>query len=107
MKKYEFHGKIGENPDSLSFNKFMRDVAERINNDSELVEKAKECNMRFFTRIQEITANPQHTEFSGNQIYEILNTTPRYCFIKNLKYDKSEYEAQIDLLTWSFVLIEI
>lgn len=107
MKRYEFTGKIGENPDSLNFNKFMREIAERINNDSELVGKAKECNTRFFARIQEVATNPQHAEFSGNQIYKILDTTPRYCFIKNLKYDKSEYDAQIDLLTWSFVLIEI
>lgn len=105
MKRYEFTGEIGENSDSLNFNKFMREVAERINNDSELIEEAKECNKRFFEKMQEITSKPQNAEFSGNQIYKILGSTPRYSFIKNLKYEDATYDAQIDLLTWTFVLI--
>lgn len=59
--------------------------------------------------IQEIASKPENAEFAGNQIKRLNDSTGRYMYIKNIKdeEEKIEYDAEIDLLTWSFTLLEI
>lgn len=59
--------------------------------------------------MQEIASKPENAEFAGNQIKRLNDSTGRYMYIKNIKdeEEKIEYDAEIDLLTWSFTLLEI
>lgn len=107
MKVYRFSG-YGEK-DTKHFNELLIKVRERINNDAEIIEEAKKVNRKYFQKLQEIVSHPENAEFAGNQIERLNNSTGRYMYIKNIK-DEEEgitYDAEIDLLTWSFRLLEI
>lgn len=107
MNVYKFKG-YGEK-DTQHFNELLRKIGERINNDIEIAEKAKEVNKKYFQKLQEIASKPENAEFAGNQIKRLNDSTVRYMYIKNIKdeEEKIEYDAEIDLLTWSFTLLEI
>lgn len=107
MKMYKFRG-FGEK-DTQHFNKLLREIGERINSDPEIIEQAKEVNKKYFQKLQEIASKPENAEFAGNQIKRLNDSTGRYMYIKNIKdeEEKIEYDAEIDLLTWSFTLLEI
>lgn len=107
MKMYKFRG-FGEK-DTQHFNELLRKIGERINNDTEIIEKAKEVNKKYFQKLQEIASKLENAEFAGNQIKRLNDSTSRYMYIKNIKdeEEKIEYDAEIDLLTWSFTLLEI
>lgn len=107
MKVYKFRG-CGEK-DTQHFNELLRKIGERINSDAEIIEKAKEANKKYFQKLQEIASKPENAEFAGNQIKRLNDSTGRYMYIKNIKdeEEKIEYDAEIDLLTWSFTLLEI
>lgn len=107
MKMYKFRG-LGEK-DTQHFNKLLREIGERINSDPEIIERAKEVNKKYFQKLQEIASKPENAEFAGNQIEQLNNNTGRYTYIKNIEdeEEKITYDAEIDLLAWSFTLLEI
>lgn len=107
MKMYKFRG-FGEK-DTQHFNELLRKIGERINSDPEMIEKAKEVNKKYFQKLQEIAGKPENAEFAGNQIKNLNDSTGRYAYIKNITDEETgkEYDAEIDLLTWSFNLLEI
>lgn len=107
MKMYKFRG-FGEK-DTQHFNELLIKIGERINNDTEIIEKAKEANKKYFQKLQEITSKPENAEFAGNQVKRLNDSIGRYMYIKNIEdmEENKVYDAEIDLLTWSFTLLEI
>lgn len=104
---YKFRG-FGEK-DTQHFNELLREIGEKINSDPEIIERAKEVNKKYFRKLQEIASKPENAEFAGNQIKNLNDSTGRYAYIKNITDEETgkEYDAEIDLLTWSFTLLEI
>lgn len=100
MKEYKFTG-ITTESDSLNYVKLVKETEKRINNDPEIIERAKEINREYFQKLQEIVKDSENTEKAGILINKLNNSTARFQYIKNI----DEYEAEIDMLTWSFTLI--
>lgn len=107
MKLYKFRGFAEEG--TYHVKSLLRSVEEIANNDLEMVERAKEVNKKYFQKLQEIAGKPENAEFAGNQIKNLNDSTGRYAYIKNImdKETGKEYDAEIDLLTWSFRLLEL
>lgn len=107
MREYKIYGEVRENPDTLSFNKFMREVAERINNDRELIERTIKINIEFAKKVKAIFENQENEIYVGSIIAELEFENHRYSYIKHLKFNGKEYEAEIDHLERKFYLIEL
>lgn len=104
---YKFRGFAEE--ETYHVKSLLRSVGEIINNDLEMVERAKKVNKKYFQKLQEIAGKPENAEFAGNQIKNLNDSTGRYAYIKNITDEETgkEYDAEIDLLTWSFRLLEL
>ena len=100
MKEYKFTG-ITTESDSLNYAKLVKETEKRINNDPEIIERAKEVNKEYFQKLQEIVKNSENAERAGILVNKLNNSTARFKYIKNI----GEYEAEIDLLNWNFTLI--
>lgn len=107
MQNYKIYARIAENENTLEFEKFMREIEARINNDSEIIERAKKCNLEFAKEIKETLKYPEREYSLGMIVENIKNKISRFCYIKNLEHNNKKYEAEIDLLERIFYLIEI
>lgn len=107
FREFKIHGEIGENPDTVNFRKFMKEIEDRINADSEIIERAKKCNINFAESLREILADSENDNFIGSMVAGLRLGCKRYSYIKNLTFDGNEYEAEIDELERSFRLIEV
>lgn len=47
MKSFKIYAELGSNPDTEHFKEFMKSVENRINNDSEIIARAKAGNAEF------------------------------------------------------------
>lgn len=59
MKSFKIYAELGSNPDTEHFKEFMKSVENRINNDSEIIARAKAGNAEFAKKISEILANEE------------------------------------------------
>lgn len=107
MREFKIYGEIGNNPDTLNFRKFMKEIEERINADAEIIERAKKCNIEFAEKVKEILQNEENKPFSGSMILGLQFKIPRYSYIKHLEFNSKEYEAEIDELERRFYLHEV
>ncbi len=107
MKSFKIYAELGNNQDTYNFNEFMKSVENRINNDSEIIERAKAGNVEFAKKLSEILANEENSEFIGGMIAELQKKHPRYFYIKGLEFDGREYEAEIDGLERKFYLHDV
>lgn len=92
---------------SLNEQNFMRELEERINSDTEIIERSKKCNQDFFEKVKEITSNPENACFIGTMIEGLKEKHPRYSYIKHINHDGKEFEVEIDELERVFHLIEL
>jgi hypothetical protein len=106
MKEFRIYAKCDECW-SLNFKKFVKEVEERINSDEHIIESAKKCNLDFTEKVKKILSDSENDLFIGSQIEYLQAHTPRYSFVKNLEYNGVKYEAQIDELERTFVLLEV
>lgn len=104
MEKYIW-GEVSSS-DSLSFNRFVKEIEETINSDDEIVLRSKECNRRFLEELHKITESTK-PEYVGSAVLGLIHKTPRYSYIKNLEFNGKKYEAEIDALGRVFRLLEI
>lgn len=107
MREFKIYGEIGENSDTLAFRKVMRNIGEIINNDGELIERAKRANIEFSEEVRKIAENPENTLHLAAMIDGLKARIPRYSFIKNIEIDGNVYEAEIDELERKFYVHKI
>lgn len=107
MKEFKIYGEIGKNEDTISFRKFMKEIEDRINNDSEIIERAMKCNINFYEECKKILEDSKNDLFVGSMIAGLQSKTHRYSYIKHLEFNGKEYEAEIDELERKFCLLEI
>lgn len=93
--------------DAPAEKKFIAELAERINSDTEIIERSKECNRKFFEQVKEVIDNPENELFAATMINGIKAKTPRYSYLKNIEFDGKSYEVEIDELDRTFRLMEI
>lgn len=104
MEKYIF-GEVSDS-DPLSFKKFVKEIEETINSDSEIVSRSKECNRKFLEELSALTESTK-SEYVGSAVLGLIYKTPRYSYIKNLEFNGKKYEAEIDGLGRTFRLLEV
>lgn len=107
MREFKIFGEIGSNPDTPKFRAFMKNIETRINEDEELVNRSKKCNIEFTDKLKEILSNSENALYVGSMVSGLQFRTPRYSYIKHLEFDGKEYEAEIDELERKFYLFEI
>jgi len=107
MREFRICGEVGENQDTLNFKKFMKEVEDRINDNSEIIERVKRCNAEFAESVREILKDCENDLYIGIMLADLRCRTKRYSYIKHLKYNGKEYEAEIDELERKFYLIEV
>ncbi len=107
FRAFKIHGEIGENPDTVNFRKFMKEVEERINTDSEIIERAKRCNAGFAECLRTSLADPENDIFIGAMVAGIQVGCKKYSYIKHLNFNGKKYEAVIDELEGRFRLFEV
>lgn len=105
-REFKIYGEKGET-DTVNFRKFIREIENRINADSEIIERAKKCNIDFAKSLRGILADSVDDLFIGSMVAGLQLGCKRYSYLKNLNFDGKEYEAEIDELARSFRLIEI
>lgn len=107
MREFKIFGEIGTNPDTPKFRAFMKSIETRINEDEEITNRSKKCNIEFMDKLKEILSNPENALYVGSMVSGLQSRTPRYSYIKHLEFDGKEYEAEIDELERKFYLFEI
>lgn len=107
MREFKIYGEIGANADTANFRKFMKEVEEKINADSEIVERAKKCNADFAESVRKILTDSENDLYIGSMLAGLQFRTHRYSYIKHLEFNGKEYEAEIDDLERKFYLIEV
>lgn len=100
----EYRVRAGETGSSVTYNNFLREIEERINSDTELIESIKKNNVLFSEKIKHIVEEAK-PEYYGTAVVAAMQKTPRYSYIKNLEYDGKLYDAEIDALSRTFVLV--
>ena len=100
----EYRVRAGETASSRDFEKFLKEIEERINADTELIESIKKDNRLLFAEIQRI-ADKAKPEYAGTAIFGAIQKTPRYSYIKNVEHDGRCYDVEIDALTRTFKVI--
>ena len=107
MREFKIYGEIGSNPDTPKFRAFMKNIEAEINENEELVDRSKKCNIEFADKLKEILNNPENALYVGSMVSGLQFRTPRYSYIKHLEFDGKEYEAEIDELERKFYLLEV
>lgn len=107
FREYKIYGEIGENPDTVNFRKFMKEIEERINADSEIIERTKKCNIEFAECLRTFLDAPKNNIYIGAMVAGLLLGCKRYSYIKHLDFNGKEYEAEIDELERKFRLFEV
>lgn len=107
MREFKIYGEIGSNPDTPKFRAFVKNIETEINENEEIVNRSKKCNIEFSDKLKEILNNPENLLYTGSMVSGLQFTIPRYSYIKHLEFDGKEYEAEIDELERKFCLFEI
>lgn len=107
FREFKIYGEIGENPDTVNFRKFMKKIEERINADSEIIERSKECNIEFAKCLRKFLVDPKNNIYICSMVAGAQVGCKRYSYIKHLSFNGKEYEAEIDELERRFRLIEV
>lgn len=105
MREYKIYAEM-DGSESLNFKKFIKEIEERINNDSELMERTRKINRDFAEKMKEMLQNDDNAEYIGAMTLRVIWEQPRYSYIKKLNYNGKEYEAEIDHLSRRFNLQE-
>lgn len=107
MREFKIYGEIGSNPDTPKFRAFVKNIETEINENEEIVNRSKKCNIEFSDKLKEILNNPENALYVGSMVSGLQFRTPRYSYIKHLEFDGKEYEAEIDELECKFRLFEV
>ena len=90
----------------LNLKKLLNELEKRINEDAEIIDKAKSANKALFAKLQEIAADPDNSEYAGAMIMSQISKNPRYSYIKNIEFHGRLYDAEIDALSRRFWLLD-
>lgn len=107
VRQFKIYGDIGANPDTVNFRKYMKEIEERINTDSKIIERAKRCNAEFAKCLRKFLVDPKNNIYIGSMVAGAQVGCKRYSYIKHLNFNGKEYEAEIDELERRFRLIEV
>lgn len=55
MKSFKIYAELGSNPDTEHFKEFMKSVENRINNDPEIIARAKAGNVEFAKKLKDFS----------------------------------------------------
>lgn len=105
MKDFKFYYKEKAGATEIKDRDFIDEITERINNDSELIESAKENNIQFANDVSELLKNEENKHYLFTMIEKVTKNTPRYSVLKNVEFNGDNYIVEIDDLTRTFCLI--
>jgi tRNA uridine 5-carbamoylmethylation protein Kti12 len=105
MREFKITGIITDD-NSRGFVDFMKSVERQINKDDEIIQRSEKVNLEFSEKITSALQDDENRRFLGSMIAAIQAKTPRYSYIKHLKYNGKEYIAEIDELERTFYLSE-
>lgn len=106
MREYKIYAEMNGS-ESLNFKKFIKEIEERINNDSELLERTRKINRDFAEKLRAMLQDSENADYIGSMTLKAIFESPRYSYIKHLEYNGKEYEAEIDHLNRRFYLQEV
>ena len=75
MKSFKIYAELGSNPDTEHFKEFMKSVENRINNDPEIIARAKAGNVEFAKKLKDILSNKENAEFIGGIVAGLQKLT--------------------------------
>lgn len=93
--------------ESKDFIRFANEIEERINTDEEIISIAKSNNKQLFERLKSVMKDNDNAEYIGRIVLGLEKDTPRYHYLKNVKYNGKEYDVEIDTIWREFSFIEI
>lgn len=105
MREYKFYAIHTDS--CLNFRKFIKEVEERVNSDENRINESKKLNDNFAQKVKEIIEKNEDTAFVGIKIHNLERELPRYSYIKHLKYNDNEYEAEIDSLLRTIMIYKV
>lgn len=78
MREFKIYGEIGSNPDTPKFRAFMKSIETRINEDEEIINRSKKCNIEFSNKLKEILNNPENALYVGSMVSGLQFRTSRF-----------------------------
>lgn len=66
MREFKIYGEIGSNPDTPKFRAFVKNIETEINENEEIVNRSKKCNIEFSDKLKEILNNPENALYVGS-----------------------------------------
>lgn len=107
MKRVFNFYKAIEEGSSENWKEFVRSITDRINNDNELIERAKKANLDFYEKVKEITSDSDNALHAATMIDAVYRKTSRYSYIKNAEFQGKRYDIEIDELMLTFDIVKI
>lgn len=92
---------------SPKFIEWINELEKQINDNQEIIESAKKCNLTFYNELKEIMKDEENALCVGSMLSKIQEQTPRYSYIKQVEYDGVKYDVEIDELNRVFRVIPI
>lgn len=105
MREYKIYYS-GNGANSQSFEDFAKGIAEEINSNKEIMERARTCNADFAAKVAGVLSDPENSIYSGAMIAKIMASTPRYMYLKSREYNGKRFDVEIDLLVRKFSIGE-
>lgn len=98
--RFFYDSKRGNFPNTYNSADYVKEAETIVY--EQMVDTARSCNASFSERIAEIDMSAENI---GARIYKAEEDIQRYSYIKNIvEYQGVKYDAEIDLLRWSFWL---
>ena len=106
MREYKiYYDDTGK--DTLAFRKFAKEIENRINSNDEILAAAKKVNIEFSEKVKEILSDGENAIYAGSMINGLITKTPKYRYIKNVSFNGTCYDVEINLLNREFTFCEI
>lgn len=100
MREFKIYAESKEG--SKNWSEFLKDLEKRINADQEIIERAKQINEQYTEEVKKILEDAENSLYASTMIEGIKKELPRFTYIKNLEYNGTKYDCEIDLLFRKF-----
>lgn len=105
-KEFRIYKQVGYNQNAESFTKVFEKLEEKINSDSEIINRAKKCNCDFRKKLNDLLEKVE-PEFTGHAVINLLRNTPKIQSYGTIDHEGKTYKIEIDFIERNFVLSEI
>lgn len=107
MRTFLFRGEYWDLPKSKAGAEKLAEIANRINSDPGIIETCKNINRDFCAKISEIVSDPDNAVYCGKMVMKLLDNTPCYSYIKNIRFGDRLYEVELDHIARVFRFYDI